>query len=255
MFLDSDDSWLPTKIERQLAVLQAAGPEVPCCICNSAVVQDGVVTGNTFAIAGIWPEFEEGLWTNPLDVLTTRFLLFNQAVAIRRDALRQAGAFNEAYGYMEDFDLALRLALQGDWAYVATPLVLWNLGSNESLTKKAVADEIRCCEITLEIRRSIVKSAEGRCSTRQQRNLTREMRRTGRILRAMRMCAGPGIVRVAGTALKDYELLRKRIFTHMPWYPAMRTQPLAAGGSGTGASVANDAATFPVGSGGGAACR
>jgi len=31
-FLDSDDLWLSTKIERQVALLQRAGESVPCCL-------------------------------------------------------------------------------------------------------------------------------------------------------------------------------------------------------------------------------
>ena len=33
-FLDSDDLWLPAKIERQVRLLQKAGTSIPCCLCN-----------------------------------------------------------------------------------------------------------------------------------------------------------------------------------------------------------------------------
>ena len=36
-FQDSDDAWHPTKIERQVSLLQRAGSSVVCCVCNSIV--------------------------------------------------------------------------------------------------------------------------------------------------------------------------------------------------------------------------
>ena len=61
----------------------------------------------SFEAAGLHPQLREGIWTNPAEVLTTRFLFFNQVVAVRREALNQIGFFREDLRIVEDYDLAL----------------------------------------------------------------------------------------------------------------------------------------------------
>jgi glycosyltransferase involved in cell wall biosynthesis len=127
-FLDSDDSWLPPKTERQVNLLQRTESSgVVCCVCNARMLNStGTVT--SFRKAGLYPKHEEGIWSNPADILITTFLLFNQVAAVRREALAQAGYFREdlPYGLNEDYDFALRLALIGPWAFIAEPLMEWH---------------------------------------------------------------------------------------------------------------------------------
>jgi glycosyltransferase involved in cell wall biosynthesis len=126
-FLDSDDSWLPEKMERQVRLLQATeSAGVKCCVCN-ATMEFATGTVTSFATAELRPELREGVWTNPAEILVTRFLLFNQVVAVRREALDQAGYFRQdlPYGLNDDYDLALRLSLMGPWAFIADPLAVW----------------------------------------------------------------------------------------------------------------------------------
>lgn len=124
-FLDSDDHWMPDKIERQVALMRCGGPEMCCCVCNATVKgSDRETIGNTFDFAGICPGFEEGEWINPQDVLATRFLLFNQVVAIRREAFDRVGGFNAGLRLLEDYDLALRLSSFGTWGVIREPLVI-----------------------------------------------------------------------------------------------------------------------------------
>jgi glycosyltransferase involved in cell wall biosynthesis len=133
-FLDSDDHWMPDKIERQVSLMGRLGPDVCCCVCNAWVRgTEGEDSGNTFDSAGIRLTFIEGQWTNPQDVLATRFLLFNQVVAVRREAFDRVGGFNEALRLLEDYELAVRLASVGAWGVISDPLVIkhnetWGIG-------------------------------------------------------------------------------------------------------------------------------
>src|SRR5882672_407459 len=111
-FQDSDDLWLPHKLERQVALMQRAGPLVPCCLSNIALGPRSK-SRTTFDLAQIHSPFEAGLWLNVAEVLATRFVLFNQAVLIRRAALDKVGVFDSGLKYLEDYDLPLRLALEG----------------------------------------------------------------------------------------------------------------------------------------------
>lgn len=123
-FLDSDDEWLPGKIEEQVALLNLGGKEMPCCVCNAFVLDNSGFRGTSFQIAGLRPTRESGRWVNPAEVLATRFLLFNQTVAVRREAVEKVGGFREDLWLLEDYDLALRLALLGNWGLISKPLVV-----------------------------------------------------------------------------------------------------------------------------------
>src|SRR5207245_1189584 len=84
-FLDSDDSWLPTKTERQIDILSRCSESVPCCLSNIIV---RLLNGNdttSFDLSSIHPPSAEGLWLNTAVMLATRFVQFTQAAVIRRD--------------------------------------------------------------------------------------------------------------------------------------------------------------------------
>lgn len=124
-FLDSDDHWLPEKIARQVSLLARVGAGIACCVCNAAVVgMDGTPAGETFDSASLDVGFAEGLWINPQEILSTRFLLFNQVVAVRREAFERVGGFDESLRLLEDYELSMRLASLGSWAVIADPLVV-----------------------------------------------------------------------------------------------------------------------------------
>ena len=134
-----------------MALLEHFGPSVPCCLSN---VLMRVVNGKDFTSFDhslIFPRDEAGLWLNVPDVLATRFVLFNQAVAIRRKALEKLGGFNEQLKYLEDYDLPLRLALEGPWAFIREPLVIYREGTPGSFSQAALKDPIvlKECEVKI----------------------------------------------------------------------------------------------------------
>lgn len=120
-FLDSDDDWLPEKLERQLRLMR--DQRLPCCICNASLTADGREFATSFGLAGLKTEISDGVLTNPGAILATRFVLFNQVVAVRRDTFQRIGGFRPELRILEDYDLAFRLALEGPWGIVSAPLV------------------------------------------------------------------------------------------------------------------------------------
>jgi glycosyltransferase involved in cell wall biosynthesis len=152
-FLDSDDEWFPSKTERQVKLLQCtelAG--VVCCVCNAKMLfSSGTVT--SFQAARLHPKQVEGVWSNPAEVLATRFLFFNQVVAVRRKALDQTGYFRENLRIMEDYDLALRLSLVGPWAFIAEPLVVWHEDAGSGLSRNI--SQLDICTHTMRILKDI----------------------------------------------------------------------------------------------------
>jgi glycosyltransferase involved in cell wall biosynthesis len=221
-FLDSDDEWLPGKMERQVKLLQAGEASgVTCCVCNARME---FVAGamNSFAIARLYPDQQEGIWTNPAEVLTTRFLFFNQVVAVRREALEQTGYFRP--GIMEDYDLALRLSLTGPWAFIAEPLVVWHEQVEDSLTRRT--SELERSERSIQILNDVSGSSQPGPRL-PEALLRRRMRILEQNTCAWRLSARPNAL--AGLLgkfllfyLRGYEAFNRR----RPSTPRMATRPL-----------------------------
>jgi glycosyltransferase involved in cell wall biosynthesis len=125
-FLDSDDVWKPDKIRRQVELMEAYGNLMTCCVCNAEILDRANLRNpDAFGIAGVNSQHEESVWQNPGEVLASRFLLFNQVAAIRRDAFVKVGGYNSRINLLEDHDLALKLAsVGGVWGLITSPLVI-----------------------------------------------------------------------------------------------------------------------------------
>ncbi len=122
-FLDSDDTWRPAKIARQVRIMLEGGDGVPCCMANAELIDEGGTGKSTFEVSNVMSGLQQGFWMNPAPIIATRFVLFNQVALIRRAAFEQTGGFNPGMRLLEDHDLAFRLALLGPWAFVAETLV------------------------------------------------------------------------------------------------------------------------------------
>lgn len=120
-FCDSDDLWLPNKLEKQLGVL-AGYPEAGLVCCNAhAIGPDGDMLGRL--VAPRW--LESGPLT--LGELIERNFVVASSVLLRRSLLERAGLFPEqpALRALEDYDLWLRVAAIAPVIYLSQPLVLY----------------------------------------------------------------------------------------------------------------------------------
>jgi len=142
MFLDSDDIWLPQKVERQVDLFSQLGENISSCWCNLILRQPDGTEEDALKKQNLNPAFNEGIWLNPLPFFSSRFLHFNQSIAIRRSVLLKIRGFDESLKVIEDMDFALQLAMLGPWGYIKDPLVVWNAGTVNSLTKSAYKQEI-----------------------------------------------------------------------------------------------------------------
>lgn len=226
-FQDSDDLWKPTKLERQVALLAKYGPSVPCCLCNviMRIVKGRELT--SFDISLIHPRHEEGIWLNVAEVLATRFVLFNQAVAIRKEAFEKAGGFDEKLKYLEDYDLPLRLALGGPWAFIREPLVIYSERSAESFSKQALKDPIVLYECSLKIfERVLAHVNEDHRRANLRPYLRYQLRSSRRAineikLRSMSFWGARAIAHLS----KQIGRYQDGIFRRLPWFPKMISVP------------------------------
>lgn len=227
-FLGSDDLLLPHFAERCISLLRQTGNTVPVCITNAILKRTTGESGRSFDAARLRPEMAEGIWRNVTEVLLTRFVLCGQTMAVRHDVLERLHGFDEALGYLEDYDLALRLSLLGEWCFVAEPLVVWRQ-SVDSLSRKALNETVRLkeCEIRIRSRFRPLLAPLGRGGLPGL--LERENRRASRTVRIESLVRSHlACARQAGKVLRFTERLRVAMFRRSPLYPGMRTLTVQA---------------------------
>lgn len=126
-FLDADDIWMPTKLEKQLALF--ADPEVGVVYSRRYWINpDGVeISGN-----------ERSLRRGKiLDyIFVDNFVCFSSSV-IRRSYLEQVGYFDESLPMGIDYDLWIRLASVCKFDFVDAPLVKYRTG-HSNLSKNTM---------------------------------------------------------------------------------------------------------------------
>ena len=138
-FLDTDDSWLPSKVEAELEVL-TAHPELAWIGVNhllrdfatgeDTVRFDPERAGKLLDGGPVLPDFVEaacaGLGWDPVGLL------------VRRDVLLEAGGFRAGLHYAEDLDLCLAIARRHPAiGFVAEPSAVHLVGRTGSLSSRA----------------------------------------------------------------------------------------------------------------------
>jgi glycosyltransferase involved in cell wall biosynthesis len=124
-FLDSDDAWLPEKLERQLSVL-ANEPELRLSHTNEIWIRNGrrVNQPKEYAKAG------GHLYRQCLPLCC----ICPSSALIRRDLFDEIGGFDEAFLVCEDYDLWLRITAREPVHYLDEALVRKYGGHEDQLS-------------------------------------------------------------------------------------------------------------------------
>jgi glycosyltransferase involved in cell wall biosynthesis len=123
-FLDSDDIWSPTKLERQQEALAALGSEFGACVTNCGYMGDPRAVLTKFEVAGFKTRSEFGELTRPAQyVFGKKHLICIPSLLARRSLINEVGGFDESLGLGEDTDLLFRLTFRTRFCYVSTALV------------------------------------------------------------------------------------------------------------------------------------
>jgi glycosyltransferase involved in cell wall biosynthesis len=138
-FLDADDAWLPPKLERQIAVLQA-NPELGLVHCG---VEEIDALGRSLRIR------LDGLSGS----VSTEMLLFRRGVIlgggsaamIPKTVFDAAEGFDPSLSTSADWDLHFRIARRHSVGFVPAPLVRYRIhgGSMHSNVRAMEADMLR----------------------------------------------------------------------------------------------------------------
>ena len=115
--LDSDDVWLPTKLEQQVRLMECQ-PEVGLVSCHALQID---AQGNLTRTTPLRPQQTTNIV--PLEILILNSPLYCSTVLMRRSHLDEVGLFTEEIRYGEDRDLFLRVATRCKVGFVCEPLI------------------------------------------------------------------------------------------------------------------------------------
>lgn len=148
-FLDSDDIWLPSKLEKQVAMLEK-DPHCAMVYTDSRNFNEyglspvsRLVSSDKNTMAGmIWEYLVMGNFINPSTVL------------IRKTVIGQVGYFDTALKMGEDWDFWMRIAHKNRIGFIDEALVHYRIHSNNMTKNTAVLTQY----LTLIINKTFMKS-------------------------------------------------------------------------------------------------
>lgn len=130
-YLDADDAWHSTKLEKQLQLLHSA-PHVGVCFTQRLLMNEAGETRPASDPPAPSGQVHEALFLR-------NFVCFS-SVMIRREVLEHVGSFDPTWDLSIDYDLWLRVTRHYEVFQIAEPLTLYRTGHG-NLSKK-LADRV-----------------------------------------------------------------------------------------------------------------
>jgi len=122
-FLDSDDVWLPEKLERQVRALEQFEDTSCACITDAKLTDNLGMDTSAFRKSGKPYEQSMGIDFEATTTLASyRDPFWLSTLLVRTDVVKRLGSFDTQLGYAEDHDLLFRLSLVTSICYVNKPL-------------------------------------------------------------------------------------------------------------------------------------
>lgn len=142
-FLDSDDEWMPNKLESQVAVFKNVNPNLGLVYVKSVIYKKGKLLPH---LPYNWLPRNEGFIYD--DLLRLNFI-DTPATMIKREVIDSIGMFDENLKCLEDYDLFLRISQKFEIAFVNEPLLITHYSANgvNEQNLKNHADTL--CKITV----------------------------------------------------------------------------------------------------------
>jgi glycosyltransferase involved in cell wall biosynthesis len=122
-FLDSDDVWLPEKLEWQVRAIDQFSNTCWACFTDARLIDNLGMDKRAFSDAGKCYEETLGVETGAVRTLVKRRDPFwTSTLLVQSDIFKQIGSFDPSINYAEDHDLMFRLSLVTPFCYVNKPL-------------------------------------------------------------------------------------------------------------------------------------
>ncbi len=130
-FLDSDDLWLPTKIEKQVQVLNEK-PDVGVIYADAQFIDRSGDTYDGEICLDVLKRMRQDFYE---DLMTDNIVGSPSAVLVRRECLVKAGLFDESMNACEDLDLWIRLARHCRFHKIELPLLQFRIHTGNTQCK------------------------------------------------------------------------------------------------------------------------
>ena len=117
-FLDDDDYWLPTKIEKQVALIEEKDCELVFCGQKIESVEDKETT--------YFDSLPNPSYCGDMQIIILqRICCTTSTMMVSRDALFAVGLFDENIAYWQEYELTIRLAQITPFFFVNEPLCVY----------------------------------------------------------------------------------------------------------------------------------
>ncbi|MDR1958413.1 MAG: glycosyltransferase family 2 protein [Planctomycetaceae bacterium] len=128
-FLDSDDYWLPRKLEKQLECFRTF-PDIGVCGTGMVIIDPD---SNVISL-GTVPDFHG----NPFPTILEHSLANMSTAMVRRDVIEKAGLFDETLGAApEDYEFWLRIGKYAVFHILSKPLACYRKGHENTSQRYA----------------------------------------------------------------------------------------------------------------------
>jgi glycosyltransferase involved in cell wall biosynthesis len=123
-FLDSDDLWLPTKLELQVQALRRFAGSSLACVTDAVYLNNPGLTDSAFRHAGTQCGDEVGIFPAILKRIAYGYHgLYLQTLVVSRQLVLDIGGFDPRLKLGDDTDLLFQIANRTSVCYVNLPLV------------------------------------------------------------------------------------------------------------------------------------
>lgn len=139
-FQDSDDEWLPEKLERQAAVMNAGGDALGVVYCDQWRFRAGEKTH--FAAPHLTPA-DGIIYDRALD--DALYNIGNQSLLIRRSCFDKVGLYDDSLPKNEDLDMLIRISRHFQFHHIREPLLNYYVTA-DSVTSRGESAGIRTQE-------------------------------------------------------------------------------------------------------------
>jgi glycosyltransferase involved in cell wall biosynthesis len=132
-FLDSDDEWLPNKLERQISLIESSNNNVGVVYAGFLWVHaDGRPTKQQA------PRFRGKIYRNALK----EWIADTNTFMVRKDILYKAGLLDENIRSYQEWDLCIKLARYTEFDFVDEPLAIYHIHDKPAISKDLLLDAL-----------------------------------------------------------------------------------------------------------------
>ncbi|MFX0090642.1 MAG: glycosyltransferase family 2 protein [Candidatus Hodarchaeota archaeon] len=153
-FQDSDDIWLPQKLEMQMRVFETSSLRVGVVYCEWLYSREGKIFYHRY----FKKRTREGNLCKTLD--NYDFFIPIPAVIVRKNCLEKTGFFDVRFSAQEDFDLLIRLSKFYHFKYVRTHLLIQHRPLSYKIDKRTLPS-IKTNFLLLEKHSNLLKRKRG----------------------------------------------------------------------------------------------